>query len=258
MFNSELEKIISQLGSCGALDRREMGALTSDSVLAILAFGSCLVATLRAGSRAFYLMEHNQIDVMDGPLILGPNDVSILTNGTAVVDVSPLWELAAVFQQSVRLALDPYMEYRILSVDIPQEEKEEEKEPYSLSPFPVKRNVVVGQEPVEADAPNDARADNGGEIIDVEDLSEDIVGESSSDRLSQSRLYLPHISLRSMLGKVPLVNRWVGLQADESDDDESFSFDDTEIDGTWCCWLTSPYLPAACYSHSCCVIRLGL
>ena len=210
-----------------------MAAFTSDTVLAILAYGSAIVATLRAGSRAFYLMEHDQIDVMDGPLILGPNDVHVLPNGTAVVDVSPLWELASVFQQSVRLALDPdSMEYRVLSLGVSHEEDEEE-EPYSLSPFPVKRSEVVGRDIiVEMDA-NDTRADNEEGVINVEISAEDIVSESSSNRLSKRKPYLPRISLRGMLCKVPFVDRWIERQDDESDDDESFSFDELEKDGKW-------------------------
>lgn len=207
-----------------------MVAFSSDTVLAILAYGSALVATLRAGSRAFYLLEHDQIDVMDGPLILGPSDVRILPNGTAVIDVSPLWELASVFQQSVRLALDPdSMEYRVLSVGIPQEE--EEIEPYSLSPFPLKRSEVVEEEILESDA-NETSAEDGVEIVEVEVSADDIVSESSSGRLSKKKSYLPRISFRSMLGKVPLVSRWVEQEYDDSDDEESFSFDDMETDGT--------------------------
>mmetsp|Transcript_22355 Transcript_22355/g.40608 ORF Transcript_22355/g.40608 Transcript_22355/m.40608 type:complete len:622 (-) Transcript_22355:1833-3698(-) len=204
-----------------------MVAFTSDTVLAILAYGSAIVATLRAGSRAFYLMEHDQIDVMDGPLILGPNDVRVLPNGTAVV--SPLWELASVFQQSVRLALDPdSMEYQVISVGVIHKENEE-AEPYSLSPFPPKRGEVVEREIVEMYA-NNTCADNEEATITAEISAENIVGESSSNRLSKSKSYLPRISLRSMLVKAPFVGRWVGQQEDETDDDESFSFDELEKD----------------------------
>jgi hypothetical protein len=34
-----------------------------------------------------------------------------------------------------------------------------------------------------------------------------------------------------MLVKAPFVGRWVGQQEDETDDDESFSFDELEKDG---------------------------
>lgn len=209
-------------------------------MLALLAYGSAAVATLRAGSRFLYLMEHDHIDVMDGPLILGPRDVTILSNGTASVEISPLWELASVFQQSVRLALEPdTMEYRVLSVGaMPQKENDEEKEPYSLSPFPVKKRgiVVEEQDSVETVANESSHTlEDDDDNVDVEIQAEDIVGERSSDRLSKPPSFVSRISMRGMLGKVPLVGRWMGGQQDDSeDDDDSFSFDDMEIDGTYC------------------------
>jgi len=220
-----------------------MVAWNSDTFLAALAFGSTIVATLRAGSRALYLMAHDQIDVMDGPLILGPNDVRILPNGTTTVEVSPLWELSSVFQQSVRLALEPdSMEYRVLSVGArPQEE---EKEAYSLSPFPVKKREVVAvveeddsQDIVVIEESSTAEEENNT-TLDVEILTEDIVGESSSDRLSKPPAFVSRISVRGVLGRVPLLGRWVGTQDDSNDDDESFSIDEMEIDGTCCTTLS--------------------
>lgn len=213
-----------------------MVAWSADTFLAILAYGSTLVATLRAGSRALYLMEHDQIDVMDGPLILGPNDVTILPNGTATIEVSPLWELASVFQQSVRLALEPdTMEYRVLSIGTSQDEQQEEKEPYSLSPFPVKKREVEAT--VVDDTKNVTSTENGDDTageLDVEILAEDIVGERSSSRLAKSSSFVSRISIRGMVGKVPYFGRWVKQMGDDSEDDEeSFSFDDMEFDGTF-------------------------
>jgi hypothetical protein len=211
-----------------------MVAWSSDTFLAAFAYGSALVATLRAGSRALYLMEHDQIDVMDGPLILGPHDVTILPNGTSTIEVSPLWELASVFRESVRLALEPNtMEYRVLSVGMPQDDNEKDKEPYSLSPFPTKKRGVPAAEEEDDFIVEDLDDENAEEVADVEILAQDIVGERSSNRLAKPPSFVSRISVRGMFGKVPLVGRWM-RQPDDSDDDdeESFSFDDMELDGT--------------------------
>ena len=72
-----------------------------EGFLATLAYASVIVATLRAGSRALYLTEHDSIGVMQGPPILGPDDV---TNRSMA---SPVWDLSYPFQQGVRLALFP-------------------------------------------------------------------------------------------------------------------------------------------------------
>lgn len=210
-----------------------MVAWSSDTLFAALAYASTLIATLRAGSRAFYLLEHDFIDVMDGPLILGPRDVTVLPNGTATMEVSPLWELASVFQQSVRLALDPdSMEYRVLIIGMPQQE--EKKEPYSLSPFPVKKHaaIVVAEEEdfVVTEVVNETKSEEHV-TVNVEVLAEDIVAERSDERLAKPPSFVSRISLRGALAKVPLFGRWVEQQED-SDDDESFSFDDMEFDGT--------------------------
>ena len=214
-----------------------MVAWSSDTLFAAFAYACTLIATLRAGSRAFYLIEHDQIDVMDGPLILGPGDVTMLPNGTATVEVSPLWELASVFQQSVRLALDPdRMEYRVLTIGIPQEE--EKKEPYSLSPFPVKKRataVVVDEEEDFAvteivNENTSTSLANEDVTVNVEVLAEDIVAERSHDRLAESPSFVSRMSVRAALAKVPFFGRWMEPQDDS--DDESFSFDHMEFDGT--------------------------
>lgn len=75
--------------------------LLFEGVLATLAYASVIVATLRAGSRALYLTEHDSIGVMQGPLILGPQEVENRSM------VSSVWDLAYPFQEGVRLALFP-------------------------------------------------------------------------------------------------------------------------------------------------------
>ena len=97
-------------------------------VLSAVTYGAALLATLRAGSRATYLLRHGgQMGVVDGPLILGPDDVlrrrqqlrdeqavdsdgrfGEVGNGRQSQDlglaVSPLWESTYGFNQAVRLA----------------------------------------------------------------------------------------------------------------------------------------------------------
>ena len=72
-----------------------------EGVLATLAYASVIVATLRAGSRALYLTDHDTIGVMQGPLILGPQEVQNRSMA------SPVWDLSYPFQEGVRLALFP-------------------------------------------------------------------------------------------------------------------------------------------------------
>ena len=85
-----------------------------------------IVATVRAGSRATYMLAHGGSDglgmgVVDGPLILGPADVErkkreliesgvdwldyVEDDGSGGLQVSPLWESSFGFQQAVRLAM---------------------------------------------------------------------------------------------------------------------------------------------------------
>ena len=81
-----------------------------EGVLAVLAYASTIIATLRAGSRGLYLVEHDHIGVMDGPLILGPSD-----RNESVT--SQLWELSFAFQESVRLSVSPHLMDHELVVD---------------------------------------------------------------------------------------------------------------------------------------------
>jgi hypothetical protein len=196
----------------------------SDGVFAAFAFASTLVATLRAGSRALYLIEHKHIDVMEGPLILGPADMK--SNET--LETSPLWELAQLFQQGVRLGLDPgRVECRVLSVETPQNEKAV-REPYSLSPFPARKAVVdVCIFPAQSN------------VISVEDgvsesTAEDIVSAKSYEKLGARRAsFISRLSPRNVLRRVPLLGRSMG-RTDESDD-ETWSFTDSDFDGKEAC-----------------------
>lgn len=93
-----------------------------EGVLVALAYASMIVATLRAGSRALYLAEHNTIGVMQGPLILGPHEVENRSMA------SPVWDLSYPFQEGVRLALFPEsFQYQNDDVTI---------EAYTMTPHP--------------------------------------------------------------------------------------------------------------------------
>lgn len=129
-----------------------MVAITPEGVLVIISYISTFVATLRATSRGLYLLEHGRIGIMDGPRILGPDDVRIrrkmrrlqqrrrkqkhVTDGRqgekrVIVwedgkeedaeeeTVSPLWGSTYAFREAVRLALEQDRDdknyYRIIS-----------------------------------------------------------------------------------------------------------------------------------------------
>lgn len=98
-----------------------------EAVLSAVAYAAAIVATVRAGSRATYMLTHGDSDgggmgMVDGPLILGPADVErrkreLVESGVDWLDyveekdgaggfeVSPLWESSFGFQQAVKLAM---------------------------------------------------------------------------------------------------------------------------------------------------------
>ena len=71
-------------------------------------YATTAIATLRAGSRAIYAYNHeNEIGVMDGPLILSPQDIAKLREqGSMEGEVSPLWKSVHGFTEAVRLLHD--------------------------------------------------------------------------------------------------------------------------------------------------------
>jgi hypothetical protein len=109
-----------------------------DGMLLMAAYATAIIASLQAGSRAKYLLEHNEIDIKDGPLILPPTDNS----------TSPLWTLVQAFQQSVELGLAYHLDEKLheftrQSVTSGKFDAgsnghvgDPKIEPYSLSPFP--------------------------------------------------------------------------------------------------------------------------
>mmetsp|Transcript_30463 Transcript_30463/g.46129 ORF Transcript_30463/g.46129 Transcript_30463/m.46129 type:complete len:494 (-) Transcript_30463:197-1678(-) len=97
----------------------------TDILLTSLAYASIIIATLRASSRLLYLLEHGSIGAMEGPLILGPNEMKDIASAT------PVWDLSYAFQQGVQLSLFPeFFEYRDHNGEI--EYKGKEKSNYNL------------------------------------------------------------------------------------------------------------------------------
>lgn len=78
-----------------------------EAIIQAVIYTTTAIATLRAGSRAIYAMSHDEIGMMDGPLILGPKDISeIREQGSMEGEVSPLWESTFGFSEAVRLLHD--------------------------------------------------------------------------------------------------------------------------------------------------------
>ena len=100
-----------------------------------------ILTTLRAGSRVLYAIDHGgSIGVMDGPLILGPDDVASITKDqldpdrgveegemNESIEVSPLWETTYAFQQAVRLLynLDDSDRKRMIDLGVSSTSKRE-------------------------------------------------------------------------------------------------------------------------------------
>lgn len=81
-----------------------------------VAFASTIIATLRAGSRAVYLMGHDGIGIMNGPMILPPVISPSQQNVTDDDDDEEqrypkgdpaLYELSEAFRHAVRLSIIP-------------------------------------------------------------------------------------------------------------------------------------------------------
>jgi hypothetical protein len=97
-----------------------------DVALQTVAVVSAMVATLRAGSRAAYLLENGSIGVMDGPLILPSQN-----------ETNPMFELSEAFRHCVRLSIFP--EFYEKTVQRNHLILSPPREPYNLSPVAYKR-----------------------------------------------------------------------------------------------------------------------
>ncbi len=79
----------------------------------MVAYALATIATLRAGSRVSYLISHDEIGVMEGPLILPPrtldSDNNISSFNETDANRNILYELAEAFRFSVHFALAPHM-----------------------------------------------------------------------------------------------------------------------------------------------------
>lgn len=92
-----------------------------DTALKSAALASTIIATLRAGSRMAYLLEHDAIGVMEGPVIRNTNESY------------PLFELSEAFRHCVRLSIVPD-QYE--NVQTTRQPVVADVEPYPLSPRP--------------------------------------------------------------------------------------------------------------------------
>ena len=99
-----------------------------DKILAVVALLQTAVTTLRAGSRALYILRTGGIGVMDGPSILPPRQ----NNESAF-----LWEVSTAFRHAVLLEARPDL-YETEFVDTPISDdtvQDGYRDTYPLSPF---------------------------------------------------------------------------------------------------------------------------
>ena len=95
-----------------------------DTALAGVSILSTVIATLRAGSRGIYLINHNAIGIMDGPRIQRPvgNETNLL------------FELSESFRHSVRLSFaSQYYENVTVCRTVSKVEEEEAYTPVSYT-----------------------------------------------------------------------------------------------------------------------------
>lgn len=83
-----------------------------------LVAASVIIASLQAGSRVICAVSQNESRVMDGPLILSPNDVKELEKDGEFGDVSPLWEATFGFRKALDLLSDVSRRNGTLPVDV--------------------------------------------------------------------------------------------------------------------------------------------
>ncbi|CAB9520382.1 Phosphatidylinositol 4-phosphate 5-kinase type-1 beta [Seminavis robusta] len=110
-----------------------------DSLLSVAASATAVIASLQAASRAKYLVEHQEIGVKQGPLILPPSTYNTSTT-TSSTDELVLWDLVQVFQQSVQLGLqEPTLVFKDCTIHTDALEHllqiGKQQDPYSLSPY---------------------------------------------------------------------------------------------------------------------------
>lgn len=217
-----------------------------DGFVALVAYAATIVATLRAGSRALYLLEHDHIGVMEGPQILGPEDAAKTT-----AEPSPLWNICFAFTQSVQLALAPHsMEHRVEFI------AEEEPEPYSLSPYPIA--AWQQQQQQEDDGPAAGKENDGHETSPktedsvLDDYIEEIITDSEKKHPLFRYFRMPTLlSTKSIVSSARLfpVGKWANVwrrylkrnpyeeEEEEDDDDDEWDYDllrwaDVSFNGT--------------------------
>lgn len=115
-----------------------------ESIIQAVIYTTTTIATLRAGSRAIYAISNDEIGMMDGPLILSPQDISeIREQGSLEGEVSPLWESTFGFSEAVRLLHDASQFTNESDIHVGNwKEEEESKKYYSMAaPHKIRREI---------------------------------------------------------------------------------------------------------------------
>lgn len=118
-----------------------------DVAMKTAALASAIIATLRAGSRVAYLLEHDGIGIMEGPAIQNTNETY------------PLFELSEAFRHCVRLTIVPD-QYE--NVETKRKPVNTVVEPYPLSPRPY---LAAKEETKETEKTSEGDVSNGSDAI---------------------------------------------------------------------------------------------
>ena len=162
----------------GSATTRSIIMLWIDVALKSGALAATVIATLRAGSRVSYLLEHDAIGIMEGPTIANSNESY------------PLFELSESFRHCVRLGIAPHL-YEHVQSKLPVTTV---VEPYPLSQRPYLPRRTIRQETTETD---DTSTD---ESIPDESLVPEAVAQAEKE---PSLWSLPYRSFKSAVSTVP-------------------------------------------------------
>jgi 1-phosphatidylinositol-4-phosphate 5-kinase len=141
-----------------------------ERVLSTFAVIQTIVASIRSGSRAAYILKGGAIGVMEGPLIMPPD-----SNAT---ERSPLYDIATAFRYSVELALHPHRYETAYHVDNNRADGAE----HSETPTPT--NKLVFSPSSEGD--NDGSTSSTLQLL-VDDLDNDDILDQAIEALIQKQ-----------------------------------------------------------------------
>ena len=195
-----------------------MAILLESILLKGLLYFTTVLATLRAGSRALYALGHGgTIGLMDGPLILGPEDVQRLGGESChhdlddqfrddmdddPIQVSPLWEPTYAFQQAVKLLynLDDRDRARINNLGVSSTTKDERNiiEGYYSMAAPHKSYQTPAFVAPTTSDNNTSFSSNVGEQVEEEDKRL-IVLNNDEMEIPLKRSITEHIYFRNLM-----------------------------------------------------------